>query len=300
MDAPEKAIMKKRKEAVSLKIRRIWAVYFSPVAQTGKMVCKIAQAAGKAAGSIPVNVLDWTLPQARQEMLTFDEGDLVVLGVPTYAGRVPNKLLPFVKDFIKGNGAFGAAVVTYGNRSFDDSLMELFSCMEENDFLMLGAAAFVCRHVFSEKLAPERPSGEDFLQAENFGKALVEYTEKNDNPEFLIRSQIPGRNPVGPYYVPKGTDGKPAVFLKAKPKTRKELCDDCGICAAVCPMGCFSGGDFKKAEGICIKCQACIHRCPKGAKYFDDEAFLSHVAMLEEHFADRYPANEICLAGGEK
>ena len=113
MDAPEKAIMKKRKEAVSLKIRRIWAVYFSPVAQTGKMVCKIAQAAGKAAGSIPVNVLDWTLPQARQEMLTFDEGDLVVLGVPTYAGRVPNKLLPFVKDFIKGNGAFGAAVVTY-------------------------------------------------------------------------------------------------------------------------------------------------------------------------------------------
>ena len=31
----------------------------------------------------------------------------------------------------------------------------------------------------------------------------------------------------------------------------------------------------------------CIKSCPNGAKYFADEAFLSHVRMLEEHYTDR-------------
>ena len=36
--------------------------------------------------------------------------------------------------------------------------------------------------------------------------------------------------------------------------------------------------------GVCIKCQACVRGCPEHAKYFDDAAFLSHVAMLEQNF----------------
>ena len=42
--------------------------------------------------------------------------------------------------------------------------------------------------------------------------------------------------------------------------------------------------------GICIKCQACIKICPAGAKYFDNEAFLSHVAMLEQNYTRRSEA----------
>lgn len=39
--------------------------------------------------------------------------------------------------------------------------------------------------------------------------------------------------------------------------------------------------------GICIKCQRCVRNCPKGAKYFDDPAFLSHVKMLETTYNGR-------------
>ena len=39
--------------------------------------------------------------------------------------------------------------------------------------------------------------------------------------------------------------------------------------------------------GICIKCCACVKRCPKGAKYYDDEGYLYHQHELEDVYARR-------------
>ena len=41
---------------------------------------------------------------------------------------------------------------------------------------------------------------------------------------------------------------------------------------------------------MCIKCHSCVRNCPTGAKYFDDEAFLSHKAMLERDYTRRADA----------
>ena len=90
-----------------------------------------------------------------------------------------------------------------------------------------------------------------------------------------------------PYYVPLKVDGSSAKFLKAKPKTDASKCDQCGICYRVCPISSISKDDYSDVVGICIKCQACFRKCPQGAKYFDDEEFLSHVAMVRENFTRR-------------
>lgn len=95
---------------------------------------------------------------------------------------------------------------------------------------------------------------------------------------------VKGEDPVGPYYTPLGTDGKPAKFLKATPKTDPDKCNKCGLCATVCPVGSIPADAPDTCAGICIKCHACIKICPTGAKYLDAPAFLSHVAMLEQNY----------------
>jgi len=260
----------------------IWTLYFSPTGSTKKIVEVAASVVCGMLDTEPPEEVDFTNAYMREKNLTFAEGDLVFVGVPTYAGRVPNKIMPFIAENLKGNGAFAVPIVTYGNRSFDDSLAELADLLESGGFKLLGGGAFPCQHAFAETLAAGRPDMMDMLSAMQLGEAVAgNLASGNVKPE----EACPGNHPAGPYYVPKGTDGQPAKFLKAKPVIAPSKCTACGICAKVCPMGSVDSATFD-ITGICIKCQACIKKCPAGAKSFDDEAFLSHRQMLMETFAE--------------
>lgn len=279
-----------------MKVKRVWAVFFSPTGSTEKITVEIAVSAAQAAGIPAVDIVNITAPSVRTEDISFCEQDLVIFGVPVYAGRVPNKIMPFIRDCVKGNGAACAAVVTYGGRSFDDGLSELSLLMKDNGFLLCGGGAFVCRHAFASALAAGRPNEDDLSDGRSFGKLIGEKVTENSRETLSEKKpQIPGNCPPGPYYVPKGEDGLPAVFLKAKPVTDQKLCTGCGFCAEKCPMGSIREEDFFEVTGICIKCQACIKGCPTGAKHMEDEAFLSHKRMLEQTFAASEKKNLIVL-----
>ena len=87
-----------------MEIKRVWAVYFSPVGGTEMVVTAAAESAAGELG-LPLHKLDFTLPAVRQEVTAFDAADLVFFAVPTYAGKTPNKLLPWLQSGFAGNGA---------------------------------------------------------------------------------------------------------------------------------------------------------------------------------------------------
>lgn len=267
-------------------IQKIYAAYFSPAGSTEAVTKYLADRIAKAL-KVQVETIDFTLPGERETQYSFKKEDLVVLGMPTYAGRVPNKALPFLRELFDGNGALAVSVVTFGNRDFDSSLTELTEEMEWLGFRVYAAGAFVCRHVFSDKIAAGRPDDGDYKKMDSFADQAAVLAEKEYKDSPWKEPVIRGGAPVGPYYVPKGEDGQPAKFLKAKPLTDAEKCTKCGICAKICPMGSISAQDFSEVPGICIKCQACVVKCPERAKYFDDPAFLSHVRMLEQNYTER-------------
>lgn len=272
-------------------MKKIYAVYFSPAGKTEKIIREIGQSLTKTLKCMAIEYVSITTPKGRTEPMKFDENDFVLLAVPTYAGRVPNKIMPFIKENIMGKNTKGAAIVTYGNRNFDDSLIELGLLMTDNAFKVIGGGAFVCEHSFAEELATGRPNDEDLLKAEELGIKLAKKIMDEDTQAV----ELPGNKMFDSYYIPKGIDGKPAVFLKAKPETDFNLCTKCGKCSKVCPMGSILAENNYNVKGICIKCQACIKCCPVNAKHFKDEAFLSHQAMLKENFAKNEKASEIYL-----
>lgn len=268
-----------------MKKKRVWAVYFSATDTTKRIVCSIADEAAEKLQAEREDY-DFTLPKMRESGFTAGKEDLVIFGTPVYAGRVPNVLLKYLAT-IQGNGALAVPVVLFGNRNFDDGLIELRDILESTGFHTVAAAAFVGEHSFSRTLAAGRPDGEDMALAKNFAGKVAEKVSG------LSEEAIPGpiavdgvEKPYRGYYQPRDRKGVSIDIRKVKPLT-SEACDDCKLCADVCPMGSINRDNVREFTGICIKCGACIKKCPKQAKYYEDEGYLYHQHELEEGYTRR-------------
>ena len=282
-------------------ISKIYTLFFSPTLTTRKIVEGIANGVAEAINtarnsSIKVEPIDITTPALRNEaVFGFDSSSLVVFGVPVYIGRVPNLLKEFFTT-IKGNGAIGVPVVVYGNRAYDDALLELKDIMEGNDFKCIAGAAFIGEHSFSTTLGGGRPNENDLVIANTFGQKIAlklpDYEKDNLSGYNKEKLQVPGNYPYK-FFDARNSQNKGIDIRKVQPLTDLEKCNKCGLCATLCPMGSINPQDCSEVTGKCIKCCACIKRCPSGAKYFTDPTYLEHKEILEKNFTNPAKAPEL-------
>lgn len=258
-----------------MKISEIIGIYFSPTGGTQRIV-ETAIETLSARFSVPCRTLSYTTPANREQAFNIPSDALVVWGTPVYAGRIPNKTLPFVDTFIQGKGNPLIAIAVYGGRHYDNTLSEMVLKAKQGNMKPIGAAAMVSRHVFSQTLSKGRPSEEDLQQLRNFVNQV-----QIDRTDDLL---VPGEVAPQTYYTPLKQDMQPAKFLKSKPSVDVNLCTRCGQCAEHCTMGSIRMEDgLPQFEGVCIKCQACVFHCSTHAIGIHDEQFLSHIQMLEEN-----------------
>lgn len=266
---------------MNLPLHTVSAAYFSATGTTRRIASALAQEISESL-HLPCKEYDFTTPSARKEPLRFSPGELVIFGTPVYAGRIPNLILPFVSSAL-GNGALAVPIVLYGNRSFDDALMELRNTLEDGGFRTIAAAAFVGEHSFGRDLANGRPDANDLTLVSDFAKSIQTKLKAPSLDAPHVPISVPGNNPVGPYYRPTDGNGTFIDIRKVKPVTSED-CTDCKWCAEHCPMGSISYEKVSEIPGICIKCNACVKGCPKGAKRFTDPGYLYH----RDDIATRY------------
>ena len=265
--------------------KKVWAVYFSATDTTKKTVLTIADEAARLLGAEREDY-DFTLPRMRENGFAAGKDDLVIFGTPVYAGRVPNVLLKYLAT-IQGNGALAVPVVLFGNRIFDDGLIELRDILENTGFHTVAAAAFVGEHSFSKTLAAGRPDADDMKEALAFAGKVTEKVKGLPEGEAPAPVEVEGvPHPYRGYYQPRDRKGVSIDIRKVKSLV-SDACDDCKICADVCPMGSISHENVREYTGICIKCGACIKKCPKQARYYEDEGYLYHQHELEEGYTRR-------------
>jgi NAD-dependent dihydropyrimidine dehydrogenase PreA subunit/flavodoxin len=257
--------------------QRIKTFYFSPTGTTKKIVTGIADQLAQDWNCVTAETIDFTLPAGRNEPVAFEQQDIVIVGVPVYAGRVPNVLLKYLSS-IQGNGALAIAVVVYGNRHYDDALRELKDIMESDGLQVIAGGAFIGEHSFSTKLGAGRPDEKDMAIARQFSREISHKLVAQKEFEPI---SVPGNQSYLAYMKPAVKGGKP--FHKVTPVTSND-CKKCKLCVSLCPMGSIDADDVSKINGICIKCCVCIKRCPVGAKYFDDATYLEHAKEIEDTY----------------
>ena len=248
-------------------ITRVSAIYFSPTGTTEKAVTAFVTGMG-----IPFEKIDLTKPKARQAFKrSFGRDELVVAGLPVYGGRLPWYLDDFFSG-LEGDATPSVASVMYGNREYDDALIELKLRLEERGFIVKAGAAFIGEHTFSSKIATGRPNANDLAVIADLGKKAL----------TSIMSDIPG-TPVlkGNYpFVAKGYDPSATSPTRTRIVTT-ESCTLCGLCAEDCPWGAINKDDCKTIDYTrCSRCFRCIKICPVGAKQVTDETFLNFLPQF--------------------
>jgi ferredoxin len=242
-------------------LKTVKLVYFSPTRTTMRILEKIAD----GLGTETVQHIDLTLPEADTTHFDKIQDDFVVLGVPVYEGRVAKTAVSRLQR-LRANKTPAAVVVVYGNRAFEDALLELRDLAEDLGFFPIAGGAFIGEHSFaseSRPIANGRPDSSDMAKAREFGSKIRSKIKGLESIDDVSRIALPGNTP----YIDRD---RSALADKAA-KTLEEKCTLCGECELLCPVGAITVGDSVVTDNLaCILCNACVKNCPTGARVVDD------------------------------
>lgn len=255
--------------------KSVSAVFFSPTGTTAKTVLAIA-----GGTEIPFEKTDLTLPESRRAFKRqFGEHDMIIAGLPVYAGRLPMYLDDFFTG-LNGRSTPAIAVVVYGNREYNDALLELKMKLEERGFIVKSAAAFIGEHTVSPKIAAGRPDEGDLAVASEFGRKSIESIGSNSSGKLLVKGHYPF---TWPGFDPRQPPAHPIPRL-----VTNDSCTQCKVCAQNCPWRAIDPEDSKNRDYFkCMFCYRCLKNCPSQAISVTGDQFLSFLAQFEDMLSRR-------------
>ncbi len=255
------------------------ALYFSATGTTAKIVKQVANGLGGELKEYNI-----TLPIEREKNIEFTSDDMVIVGVPVYAGRVPAFLTEYFKK-VKGHNTPVILIVLYGNRAYDDALIELKEAFEQNGFIAIAGASFIGEHSYTRRVATGRPDEKDLELAKQFGVKIRKSVEAIQNINQMAKLVVKGESPY-----------KERKSLPPMAPETDEKCIRCGICAKNCPSAAIDFDDFKEIDVTkCILCFSCVKKCPVEAKSVTNQVFLNFTQGLIDRLAEDRQEPEIFM-----
>ena len=214
--------------------------YFSPTGGTKKVSSIFADAMEKE--------VIWHDLGSKEPMMEKPEGEMTVVASPVFGGRIPSVVREKIEKF-SGTGKKAVTIAVYGNRAYEDALLEMNDILTKCGFTVIASGAFVAQHSMAPEIGAGRPDGED-------EKEIYKFAETVKNSTAVENVQVPGNRLY-----------KPEMNLPVAPISLPS-CTKCGKCVTVCPTNAISVADGAVITDIekCILCMACTHICTEQAR----------------------------------
>ena len=221
-------------------------ITFSPTGGTRKVADAITLGIERE-----VEALELCNPAAMLSETELTKENVAIIAMPVYGGRIPALATERVKQLVKANEARCVVVAVYGNRAYDDALLEMYKTCKEMGFRIVAAVGAVAEHSIIRKYGAVRPDAEDVAELKGFGAKIMEAIEQGT---VIEENLIPGNFPYK----------KP---MSGPNPTADKSCKGCGKCASECPVGAIPSDDLRKVnKDLCISCMRCVTICPSQSR----------------------------------
>ncbi|MDO5717864.1 MAG: EFR1 family ferrodoxin [Tissierellia bacterium] len=250
---------------------------FSPTGST----LKLSRAFIKKFEGYRIN--DLTTKKAPRDYMA-EEDSLAVFAFPVYAGRVPEIFVKRIKN-IHSNRAHAVIIGVYGNRAFDDSLLEMKDILEEKNFNVVAASAFLAQHSYTDKVAGGRPDNIDMEIMEDFSEDIVDLLQNTD-ADAGFQLDLPGNRPY-----------RQGIGKSEDAPYPGEGCISCGVCAMVCPVHIIEADGKMPEKNIpyCLHCLACVKRCPMQVRVIHSDSIDGFKKYLIDNFSEIYKKPDLFI-----
>ncbi len=249
-------------------------IVFSPTGGTQRVADILTENLGKPARKID-------LTDAGLKTTHLEREDFAVIAVPSYGGRVPALAAQRLAQ-VHGNQARCAVVCVYGNRAYEDTLIELKDLAEQYGFQVIAAVSAVAEHSIMHQYAAGRPDRQDQDELRSFAEKIQKKLDCGDAGSASAL-EVPGDHPY-----------KKAGGVGLVPKADGN-CNGCGLCAENCPAQAISKENLKTADSHkCISCMRCVARCPQSARKVSG-ALVSMAALAIKKACSVRKSNELYI-----
>ncbi|MGL4337070.1 MAG: 4Fe-4S dicluster domain-containing protein [Turicibacter sp.] len=249
-----------------MNIKKVSLLYFSPNGTTLKTLRNIAQGLGVR----NIHEIDLTGFNERWINRQFDEDELVLIGLPVYSGRLVCTAKEIL-NHMNGQNTLCVPVVVYGNRDYEDALIELVEGLTKKGFNPIAAGTFIGEHSFSNQIATNRPDALDANNQIKFGEKIKEMVEElEDVTSVQTNLNVPGNKTY-----------QHANDLPICPSVNGD-CKECGACIKICPMKAIDPNKPSRTDNFrCILCMKCVKTCPSQARHIEIAKFHEGIEVLK-------------------
>ena len=275
---------------------KVFVVYFSPAGST-RHVARVMEKRFKELGIEP-SLFDLAENRELSRVISeqFRGDSCLIVGSPVYVSHAAPPIMQFIAGLTPVTAASAVPFVTWGGASSGIALFEMARELHKTGFNILGAAKVMAVHCLmwqlEDPLGEGHPDSEDVRMVEELIDEINRKMQSHSSRGIDLSDLAYQKEEIH-------ADMEKISLEVAKAhmpmrEVDEELCNQCEICAEVCPTSSVTFVPYPAFGKTCIYCFNCMRNCPEKAINADLSEIWQRIRDRAEFFKER-PYTKIFL-----